>query len=142
MTDIHVLGPDLAGRLRRAGLEPGAVVRGVDTALAEDLAGGTDLTTAATNASGTPATAAVVAREKGFAAGLAVAEAPFLISAGHPARPPPPRAPPHPGRRPRGPGAVRLTRYWRSPRHSHSPAPRPTPPAPPVTRATPCTRAC
>lgn len=81
MTDTHMLGPDLAGRLRRAGLEPGAVVRVVDTALAEDLAGGTDLTTAATIAPGTPARAEVVAREEGVAAGLAVAEAVFVITA-------------------------------------------------------------
>ena len=81
MTDTDVLGPDLAGRLRRAGLEPGAVVRVVDTALAEDLAGGTDLTTAATIAPGTPARAEVVAREEGVAAGLAVAEAVFMITA-------------------------------------------------------------
>lgn len=81
MTDVRVLGPDLAGRLRQAGLEPGDVVRVVDTALAEDLAGGIDVTTAATIRAGTPARAELVARAEGVAAGLAVAEAVFVITA-------------------------------------------------------------
>jgi nicotinate-nucleotide pyrophosphorylase (carboxylating) len=81
VTDEGVLGPDLTGRLRQAGLEPGDVVRVVDTALAEDLAGGIDVTTAATIAAGTPARAELVARAEGVAAGLAVAEAVFVITA-------------------------------------------------------------
>ncbi len=81
MTDVAVLGPDLTGRLRQAGLAPGDVVRVVDTALAEDLAGGADVTTAATIAAGTPARADLVARTDGVAAGLAVAEAVFVITA-------------------------------------------------------------
>jgi nicotinate-nucleotide pyrophosphorylase (carboxylating) len=81
MTDVGVLGPDLTGRLHQAGLEPGGVVRVVDTALAEDLAGGIDVTTAATIRAGTPARAELVARAEGVAAGLAVAEAVFVITA-------------------------------------------------------------
>jgi nicotinate-nucleotide pyrophosphorylase len=82
MTDPGALSPDLAGRLEDAGLVPGGVAGLVRTALAEDLAGGTDLTTAATIAAGATARADVVARAEGVAAGLPVAEAVFAIAAG------------------------------------------------------------
>ena len=72
MTGVGALGPGPAARLRQAGLEPDAVVRLVDAALAEDLAGGADVTTAATITPGTQAKADVVARESGVAAGLPV----------------------------------------------------------------------
>jgi nicotinate-nucleotide pyrophosphorylase (carboxylating) len=75
------LGEDLAGRLRAAGLDPHAVADLAAGALAEDLAGGTDVTTATIIAPGTVASAAVVARADGVVAGLPVAEAVFQIAA-------------------------------------------------------------
>jgi nicotinate-nucleotide pyrophosphorylase (carboxylating) len=67
--------------LRAAGLDPHAVADLAAGALAEDLAGGTDVTTAAIIAPGTVASAAVVARADGVVAGLPVAEAVFRIAA-------------------------------------------------------------
>ncbi|HEY4461909.1 MAG TPA: carboxylating nicotinate-nucleotide diphosphorylase [Streptosporangiaceae bacterium] len=75
------LGEELAGRLRAAGLDPHAVTDLAAGALAEDLAGGTDVTTAAIIAPDTVASAAVVARAGGVVAGLPVAEAVFRIAA-------------------------------------------------------------
>jgi nicotinate-nucleotide pyrophosphorylase (carboxylating) len=75
------LGEDLAGRLRAAGLDPHAVADLAAGALAEDLAGGTDVTTAAIIAPDAVASAAVVARADGVVAGLPVAEAVFRIAA-------------------------------------------------------------
>ena len=107
MSDPAVLGPDLAGRLRGAGLPPDDVVRLVRAALAEDLAGGTDLTTVATIAPGTAARADLVARAEGVAAGLPVAEAVFAITADVLARGPAGSGPAPPA------GAVRVTSHVR-----------------------------
>jgi nicotinate-nucleotide pyrophosphorylase (carboxylating) len=75
------LGGDLSGRLRGAGLDPQAVADLAAGALAEDLAGGTDVTTAAIIAPDAVASAEVVARADGVVAGLLVAEAVFRIAA-------------------------------------------------------------
>jgi len=73
------LNPGLALRLSAAGLDPGAVRSFVAAALAEDLAGGIDVTTAATVPSAERGRADLVARAPGVVAGLAVAEAVFLL---------------------------------------------------------------
>src|SRR5271165_3786723 len=73
------LDPVLAHRLSAAGLDPGAVRSFVAAALAEDLAGGIDVTTAATVPSAERGRADLVARAPGVVAGLAVAEAVFLL---------------------------------------------------------------
>lgn len=74
---------DIAGRLAEAGLNPGEVAAFVAAALAEDLAGGTDVTTAATVPAAARGSADLVARSAGVVAGLAVAELVFwLTSAG------------------------------------------------------------
>jgi nicotinate-nucleotide pyrophosphorylase (carboxylating) len=75
------LSEDLSGRLRGAGLDPHAVAGIAAVALAEDLAGGTDITTGAIIAPDTVARAEVVARSGGVVAGLPVAEAVFQITA-------------------------------------------------------------
>jgi nicotinate-nucleotide pyrophosphorylase (carboxylating) len=75
------LSEDLSGRLRGAGLDPHAVAGIAAAALAEDLAGGTDITTGAIIAPDTVARADVVARASGVVAGLPVAEAVFRIAA-------------------------------------------------------------
>ncbi len=69
------LAPDLAARLTAAGLDPAAVAALARAALAEDLDGGTDITTCATVAPGTTGVAHLVARSAGVVAGLPVAEA-------------------------------------------------------------------
>ncbi len=75
----------LADRLVAAGLDAAAVAGLAAAALAEDLAGGADVTTAATVPSGTRGRAAVVARSAGVVAGLPVAETVFwLASPGDP----------------------------------------------------------
>lgn len=72
----------LAERLRSAGLDPVAVAGFVAAALAEDLAGGCDVTTSATVAAGATGRADLVARSAGVVAGLPVAAAVFaLVSA-------------------------------------------------------------
>ncbi|HLI36810.1 MAG TPA: carboxylating nicotinate-nucleotide diphosphorylase [Streptosporangiaceae bacterium] len=73
--------PDLAGRLRDAGLDPAEVTRIVAMALAEDLAGGTDVTTESVIPASAVARAQVVARADGVVAGLPVAEATFRLAA-------------------------------------------------------------
>lgn len=74
---------ELCGRLTGAGLEQAEVVAVVRLALAEDLAGGGDVTTAATIGRGKHGTGLVVAREVGVVAGLSVAEVVFeLVGAG------------------------------------------------------------
>jgi nicotinate-nucleotide pyrophosphorylase (carboxylating) len=67
--------PELAERLRAAGLDPSYVDRVVRAALDEDLAGGVDATSVATVRRGQPAMADLVARADGVVAGLPVAEA-------------------------------------------------------------------
>jgi nicotinate-nucleotide pyrophosphorylase (carboxylating) len=65
---------DVVERLAAAGLDPDAVVRLVDAALVEDLAGGQDVTSVATVPADFPARARVVARADGVVAGLDVAQ--------------------------------------------------------------------
>ncbi len=69
------LSPDLTARLAAAELDPAAVEALVRAALAEDLAGGIDVTSAATVPAGQESTADFVVRGSGVVAGLAVAEA-------------------------------------------------------------------
>jgi nicotinate-nucleotide pyrophosphorylase (carboxylating) len=71
----------LASRLRAAGLDPAAVTALTVAALAEDLAGGIDVTTAATVPADAVGEADVVARSSGVVAGLPVAEAVFSQAA-------------------------------------------------------------
>ena len=71
MTDS--IDPAILDALRRAGLDPALVADLVDRALAEDLAGGPDVTTAATVPAGQTGRAEAVPREAGVLAGLAVA---------------------------------------------------------------------
>jgi nicotinate-nucleotide pyrophosphorylase (carboxylating) len=76
------LNPAIAKRLSAAGLDPGAVRSFVAAALAEDLAGGIDVTTAATVPQTDRGRADLVARTPGVVAGLPVAEVVFwLVSA-------------------------------------------------------------
>jgi nicotinate-nucleotide pyrophosphorylase (carboxylating) len=76
------LNPALVGRLTAAGLDPGAVCSLVMAALAEDLAGGIDVTTAATVPAAEHGRADLIARTLGVVAGLPVVEAVFcLVSA-------------------------------------------------------------
>lgn len=80
---VPVLKEEVASRLRAAGLDPAAVSALVAVALAEDLAGGADVTTAATVPDGVRGVADLVARAPGVVAGLPVAETAFgLASAG------------------------------------------------------------
>ena len=73
---------EIAKRLRAGGLDPAAVTALVAAALAEDLAGGADVTTAATVRAGALGRADVVARAAGVVAGLTVAEAAFWLASG------------------------------------------------------------
>jgi nicotinate-nucleotide pyrophosphorylase (carboxylating) len=73
----------LADRLRSVGLDPVAVAGFVDASLAEDLAGGSDVTTAATVAVGATGRADLVARSAGVVAGLPVAAAAFALAPGN-----------------------------------------------------------
>ena len=70
----------LTGRLRAAGLDPVAVAAVAAAALAEDLAGGTDVTTAATVPLPSAGRGDLVARTPGVVAGLPVAEAVFAVA--------------------------------------------------------------
>ncbi len=70
---------DLAVRLALAGLDPMFVERLVSDAVTEDLAGGVDVTSAATVPSDQMATVDLVARAAGIVAGLPIAEAVFEI---------------------------------------------------------------
>ena len=74
------LSADLGLRLIRLGLDPADVVRVVQTALAEDLGGGPDVTTQATISPAERGTAEFVTRADGVVAGLAVAEAVFELA--------------------------------------------------------------
>jgi nicotinate-nucleotide pyrophosphorylase (carboxylating) len=69
----------ISGRLRAAGLDPVAVAAVVAGALAEDLAGGADVTTAATVPAAEQGTGELVPRTAGVIAGLPVAEAVFAL---------------------------------------------------------------
>jgi nicotinate-nucleotide pyrophosphorylase (carboxylating) len=73
----------LAAKLESAGFDPAVVLRVIRAGLAEDLADGPDVTTAATIPPGEVGTADVVARRPGVVAGLFVADAVFqLVGAG------------------------------------------------------------
>jgi nicotinate-nucleotide pyrophosphorylase (carboxylating) len=74
------LNPRVTGQLRTAGLDPAAVAALAAAALAEDLAGGTDVTTAATVPQDARGRADLVARTAGVVAGLPVAEAVFALT--------------------------------------------------------------
>ena len=71
---------ELARNLTEAGLDPHAVRSFVAAALAEDLAGGTDVTTVATVPAAERGRAHLVARVPGVVAGLAVAATAFSLS--------------------------------------------------------------
>ncbi|MGE5291524.1 MAG: carboxylating nicotinate-nucleotide diphosphorylase [Micromonosporaceae bacterium] len=77
----EVLTPDLIDRLRTAGLDPQDVAQVAATALDEDLAGRTDVTTEATIPPRAEGTGHLVARADGVAAGLPVAETVFRVAA-------------------------------------------------------------
>lgn len=70
----------IAGRLRTAGLDPAAVAAFAVAALAEDLAGGIDVTTTATVPGSMFGRAELVTRQAGVIAGLPVAEAVFWLA--------------------------------------------------------------
>jgi nicotinate-nucleotide pyrophosphorylase (carboxylating) len=78
-----VISISLAERLQSVGLDPVAVARFASAALAEDLAGGSDVTTAATVAAGATGRADLVARSAGVVAGLPVAAAVFALAPGN-----------------------------------------------------------
>jgi nicotinate-nucleotide pyrophosphorylase (carboxylating) len=73
------LSAELSERLTLSGLDPASVVRVIRAGLAEDLADGPDVTTAATIPQGLLGTANVVARTAGVVAGLFVADAVFHL---------------------------------------------------------------
>jgi nicotinate-nucleotide pyrophosphorylase (carboxylating) len=84
---VPAMDEPIASALRAAGLDPAAVAALVAAALAEDLAGGIDVTTAATVPADALGQADIVARSPGVVAGLPVAEAVFwLASAASPVR--------------------------------------------------------
>ena len=84
MTDhtAAMLPADTIGRLRTAGLDPDQVASLIQLALAEDLAGGEDVTTAATVPAATGGRAGLIARSAGVVAGLPVAAAAFQLGPG------------------------------------------------------------
>jgi nicotinate-nucleotide pyrophosphorylase (carboxylating) len=73
---------EIADQLSSAGLQPAAVTALVRAALDEDLAGGTDVTTAATVLPGERGRADLVARRPGVIAGLPVAAVAFALAPG------------------------------------------------------------
>jgi nicotinate-nucleotide pyrophosphorylase (carboxylating) len=74
---VPAIPVDIAGRLEGSGLPVAQVVTLAAAALAEDLAGGVDVTTAATVPAGEVGRADLVARSAGVVAGLPVAELVF-----------------------------------------------------------------
>ena len=70
---------ELKAKLASLGLDLGDVVRVVETALAEDLSAGPDVTTQATIPAAERGVADVVTRAEGVVAGLYVAEAVFVL---------------------------------------------------------------
>jgi nicotinate-nucleotide pyrophosphorylase (carboxylating) len=77
---VPAIPVDIAGRLEAAGLPVAHVVGLVAAALAEDLAGGIDVTTAATVPADEAGHADLVARSGGVVAGLPVAEVAFWLA--------------------------------------------------------------
>jgi nicotinate-nucleotide pyrophosphorylase (carboxylating) len=80
MRHVPVIGADIAQRLSAAGLDPAEVTSFAAAALAEDLAGGTDITTGATVPVGMRGRADLVARTAGVVAGLPVAQTVFWLA--------------------------------------------------------------
>ena len=78
---VGEISEELAGTLQACGLDPEAVLRVIRAGLAEDLADGPDVTTAATIPPAEIGTAEVVARRPGIVAGLYVADAVFQLVA-------------------------------------------------------------
>ena len=79
-TDTVALHVDTVAQLRAAGLDPDAVLDVVLRALAEDLAGGVDVTSVATIPAEQVDVADLVARAEGIVAGLPVAAAVFDLA--------------------------------------------------------------
>jgi nicotinate-nucleotide pyrophosphorylase (carboxylating) len=79
---VTELSDGLERRLAEVGLDPAVVKRVIRTALAEDLTGGSDVTTAATIPASAIGQADIVARSPGVVAGLLVAEAVFELACG------------------------------------------------------------
>ena len=77
---VPVVEERIAARLRATGLDPATVAALAVAALTEDLAGGMDVTTAATVPAAAFGQADVVARSAGVVAGLPVAEAVFWLA--------------------------------------------------------------
>lgn len=77
---VPSLSVPIAERLAASGLDPVSVAAFVRAALAEDLAGGIDVTTAATVPPAATGRADLVARTAGIVAGLPVAEAVFWLA--------------------------------------------------------------
>ena len=75
MSSPHGIPPELAERLSAAGLDPDAIAALVRSAVEEDLAGGVDVTSAATVPADQVAVGDFTARDDGVVAGLLVAEA-------------------------------------------------------------------
>jgi nicotinate-nucleotide pyrophosphorylase (carboxylating) len=75
------LSSELNVRLLSAGLDPAAVTAVIRAGLAEDLADGPDVTTAATMPAGAKGRADLVTRQAGVISGLPVAEAVFQLVA-------------------------------------------------------------
>ena len=74
---------ELAAKLQSCGLDPAVVLGVIRAGLAEDLADGRDVTTAATIPPGQRGTADIVARRPGVVAGLFVDDVAFqLVVAG------------------------------------------------------------
>jgi nicotinate-nucleotide pyrophosphorylase (carboxylating) len=78
----EVLPAETSGRLVAAGLDPAQVASLVRLALTEDLAGGEDVTTAATVPPATRGRAGLIVRTAGVVAGLPVAAATFQLGPG------------------------------------------------------------
>jgi nicotinate-nucleotide pyrophosphorylase (carboxylating) len=79
---VAELSAELSEKLTAQGLDPAGVLRVAQTALAEDLNGGSDVTTQATIPPGREGRAELVARAPGVIAGLDVAQAVFELVGG------------------------------------------------------------
>lgn len=76
------IGPGVRRLLEQAGLDPAAMEPLIDLAIAEDLAGGVDVTTVATVPADQRAVLDLVARRPGVVAGIPVAAAVFDVISG------------------------------------------------------------
>jgi nicotinate-nucleotide pyrophosphorylase (carboxylating) len=77
---VRDISAELAAKLESAGLDPAVVLGVIQAGLAEDLAEGPDVTTAATIPPGAVGTADAVARRPGVVAGLDVTDAVFQLA--------------------------------------------------------------